>query len=1260
MSNTANQNTEIETFITPNTFTPPCTADIRDHLKQRILVIDGAMGTMIQRFNPQEADFRGERFANHATDLKNNNEALMLVRPDIIEQIHTQYLESGADIIETNTFNANSISADDFGMRHLVREFNIVAAQIARRCADRATQANPDKPRWVAGALGPCTRSATVIVDPDNPAVRNVTFDELVEAYREQAQALLDGGVDLLLCETTFDTLNLKAALFAIQQLFDEGAREVPLMASLTITDLAGGNLSGQNLEAAWNAISHAPLLSVGLNCGFGPDVYRPLVEELSKLAPVYLSVYPNAGLPSPLSPTGFDLEPPQMVPSIREWAENGWLNIIGGCCGTTPEFIKGFADAVKDVPPRVPPTLPPYMRLSGTEPYTLRPDTNFVNIGERTNVAGSPKFAKLIKEGKFEEALTIAGQQVDNGAQVIDLCFDEGMLDGVECMTTFLNLLQGEPGINKVPFMVDSSKFDVIEAGLKCTVGKGIVNSISLKEGEEEFLRRANLVRRYGAAVVVMAFDETGQADNYQRRIEVCERAYRLLVDKAGFPPQDIIFDPNVLTVATGLEEHANYAVDFIRATQWIKENLPHAKVSGGISNISFSFRGNNVVREAMHSVFLYHAIKAGLDMGIVNAGMLAVYEDIPTELREMVEDVILNRRAEATERLLAVADAVKGTGKKEAKEEEAWRSGTVEERLKHALIKGVTDYIDADVEEARQKYARPLHIIEGPLMDGMNVVGDLFGAGKMFLPQVVKSARVMKKAVAVLTPYMEAEKAAAGDAGKAVGKVLLATVKGDVHDIGKNIVGVVLGCNNYEVIDMGVMIPADKILETARRENVDVVGLSGLITPSLDEMIHVAREMTREGFTVPLLIGGATTSRVHTAVKIAPHYKPGVVHVLDASRAVGVVGQLLSDDTKTEYLETIAQEQQTARDIHAGKRREKKMLSLEAARTNKFPTDWNTVDVPKPAFTGVRILDDYPLEELVPYIDWGPFFMTWELHGKYPAIFDDPIIGERAREVYDDAQVILDRMVKGKQIKARGVYGFFPANAVGDDVELYTGEDRSEVQTVFHLLRQQSEKSSGEYNKSLADFVAPKETGRADYVGGFAVTTGIGVDELVANYRAEHDDYGAILVQALADRLAEAFAERLHKQAREDWGYGSDENLSPEDLIKERYRGIRPAWGYPACPDHTEKPALFELLGVENATGIILTESMAMHPASSVCGIYLAHPEADYFAVGKVERDQVIDYQVRKQMPMEQLERWLSPVLNYDPEEAPAQVNK
>ena len=1221
--------------------------DIRHALTQRILVLDGAMGTMLQRHGLEERDYRGERFAQHLTDLKNNNEALLLVRPELIEQVHREYLDAGADIIETATFNANAVSMADFDMVPLVREMNIAAAQIARRAVEAAEAATPGRVAWVAGALGPCSRSASVVVDADRPAYRNVTWDELVSAYYEQAQALLDGGVDLLLCETTFDTLNLKAALFAIQTLFDDTGRQVPIMASLTITDLAGGNLSGQNLEALWNSLAHAPLLSVGLNCGFGPDVYRPFVEELSRLVPVYTSAYPNAGLPNPLAPTGFDLLPHEMTPGLREWAENGWLNIVGGCCGTTPEFIRLFAQAVKGCAPRVPPAIEPLLRLSGNEAFTLRAETNFVNIGERSNVTGSPAFAKLIKAGDFEAALTVAQQQVDNGAQIVDINFDEGLIDGPDAMATFLNLIQGEPGINRVPLMIDSSRWEVIERGLQHCVGKGVVNSISLKEGEAKFLELARRVLRYGAAVVVMAFDEDGQADTFERKIAVCQRAYDLLVG-VGFPPQDIIFDPNVLTVATGIEEHNGYGVAFIEATRWIKTHLPLAKVSGGISNVSFSFRGNNPVREAMHTVFLYHAIQAGLDMGIVNAGMLGVYEQIPPDLRDLASDVILNRRPDATERLLAFADTVKGGTKREARPDDAWRGGTVEERLGHALLRGVTDFIETDVEEARQKFGRPLSVIEGPLMDGMNVVGDLFGAGKLFLPQVVKSARVMKKAVAVLMPYMEAEKAGGG-VGSA-GKVLLATVKGDVHDIGKNIVGVVLGCNNYEVLDLGVMVSAEKILATAQSENVDIIGLSGLITPSLDEMTYVARQMRDRGFTQPLLIGGATTSRVHTAVKIAPSYPNGVLHVLDASRAVGVVNRLLSDENRDEFLAQTLAEQQTARDTHAGKQREKKLSPLADARKHRTPIIWDAEGLATPAFTGVRCVDNLPLADLVPYIDWSPFFMAWELHGKYPQIFDDPVIGERAREVWDDAQALLCKIVDEKLLQARGVYGFWPASAVGDDIEVYTDPTRECVQTRFSMLRQQGEKREGEPNKSLADFIAPRATGLADYLGGFAVTVGWGVDALAARFRADHDDYSAILVAALADRLAEAFAEYLHQTARREWGYGAGESLTNDDLIAGRYRGIRPAPGYPACPDHTEKPALFALLGATDATGITLTESLAMHPASSVCGWYFAHPDAAYFSIGKIGRDQVEDYAARKGMSVTEAERWLAPVLGYD----------
>ena len=1093
----------------------------------------------------------------------------------------------------------------------------------------------------------------------NNPAARGTSYDELVSAYSDQARGLLDGGADVLLVETIFDTLNAKAAFFAIQKLFADTGRQVPILASVTFIQ-AGSNrgVTGQTVEGFWNSIAHVPLLSVGMNCALGPKEMRPLIEELAQLAPIYVSCYPNAGLPNPLLPTGFPETPETLAPQLREWAENGWLNIVGGCCGTTPPHIRAIADAVKGLPQRVPAVVEPYLRLSGLEALTIRPETNFVNVGERANVTGSPKFAKLILENKFEEALAVAKQQVENGAQVIDVNMDEGMLDGVTAMTHFLNLVASEPDIARVPIMVDSSKWSVIEAGLKCIQGKGVVNSISMKEGEAKFLEQARLVRRYGAAVVVMAFDEQGQADSFARKIEVCQRAYDLLTQQVGFPPQDIIFDPNILTVATGLEEHNNYAVDFIEATRWIKANLPRAKVSGGISNISFSFRGNNPVREAMHSAFLYHAIRAGLDMGIVNAGLLEVYEEIPKDLLELVEDVLLNRRPDSTERLVKFAESVQKKDKTEVVADE-WRSGTVEERLSHALVKGIVDFIDADTEEARQKYAKPLSIIEGPLMAGMNVVGDLFGSGKMFLPQVVKSARVMKKAVAHLLPFMEAEKAAAtaaGHATKAQGKVLMATVKGDVHDIGKNIVGVVLACNNYEVIDLGVMVSCEKILQTARERNVDIIGLSGLITPSLDEMAHVAREMKRQGFTVPLLIGGATTSRAHTSVKIAPGYHEPTVHVLDASRAVPVVGSLLNADLKPDFVRKNQQEQERLRVQHAGQQA-KPVLSLESARQRRTPIEWKASDIAPPEFTGARVLDNFPLEQIVPFIDWSPFFHTWELRGRYPTIFDDPTVGTKARELFDDAQKLLQEIVSRKLLTARAVYGLFPANSVGDDVELYTDATRAQVLATFHFLRQQAEKPAGQANHCLADFVAPKtpNTQLPDHLGAFAVTTGIGVDELCQKFEADYDDYNSIMVKALADRLAEAFAECLHKRTREEWGFGKSENLSAEDLIREKYRGIRPAAGYPACPDHTEKWLLWKLLDAERATGIKLTESCAMWPASSVSGLYFAHPEAKYFAVGKLGRDQMLDYHLRKGMTLQEVEKWLGPWLNYEPASAP-----
>jgi 5-methyltetrahydrofolate--homocysteine methyltransferase len=1230
------------------------TQQIQDLLRQRILIIDGAMGTMIQQHKLSEAEYRGERFAAHPVDLKNNSEVVSLVRPDIIEGIHAAYLDAGADIITTNTFNANAISMADYQLAGHCYEMNVAAAKIARRAVEASGKREPSRPRFIAGSIGPTNSTASLAVDVTNPARRPTTFDQFVAAYYEQVRGLMDGGADLLLVETVFDTLVCKAALVAIQRYFEESGKRVPVMASVTITDLSGRTLSGQTLEAFWISISHMELLSVGINCALGPGEMRPYLEELSGLAPTYVSCYPNAGLPNPLSETGFDATPESMAPILREFAQNGWLNMVGGCCGTTPAHIRAIAEAVAGCAPRGPAAPPAYTRFSGLEPLVLRPDANFTMIGERTNVTGSPRFARLIKEGEYEQALGIARQQVENGANILDVNMDEGMLDSEQVMTTFLNLIASEPEISRVPLMIDSSRWTVLEAGLKCTQGKAIVNSISLKEGEEVFRRYARTIRQYGAGVVVMAFDERGQADTVERKLEICTRAYRILTREVGFPPQDIIFDPNVLTVATGIEEHNNYAVAFIEATRRIKETLPGCKVSGGVSNISFSFRGNNTVREAMHSAFLYHAIRAGLDMGIVNAGQLAVYEQIPSDLLERVEDVLLNRRPDATERLLASAETIKGGGASQVRDE-AWRQGSVEERLSHALIKGIVDYIDADVEEARQKYPSPLSVIEGPLMAGMNVVGDLFGSGKMFLPQVVKSARVMKKAVAVLLPYLEAEKEASGSS-RAQGKILMATVKGDVHDIGKNIVGVVLGCNNYEVIDLGVMVPSEKILTTAREQNVDMIGLSGLITPSLDEMVHVAREMERQGFDLPLLIGGATTSRAHTAVKIAPAYHEPVVHVLDASRAVGVVASLLNPETRSNLASENRREQATLREQHQGRRSRKPILPLDEARRRRLPVDWPRVEIPQPRFLGVRVLNKFPLRELVPYIDWSPFFQAWELKGRYPAILEDEGIGERAQELFQDAQCLLTRMVDEQLITARGVYGFFPANSVGDDIELYTDESRSRVLTTFHTLRQQMEKAADGVNYALADFIAPKETDIADYLGAFAVTTGFGLDELVAGFKRDLDDYNAIMAAALADRLAEAFAELLHKRARDDWGYGLDERLTHEEIIREAYRGIRPAAGYPASPDHTEKRLLFDLLQVEENTGIHLTENFAMLPASSVSGLYFSLPEAQYFGVGRIERDQVLDYARRKGMEVAAVERWLSPNLAYDPAAATA----
>lgn len=1241
------------------------------------------MGTMIQRYNLSEDDYRGDRFRDFPHDVKGNNDLLSLTRPDIIAEIHRQYFEAGSDIVETNTFSGTRIAMADYHMEELVYELNYESARIARAVADEFTQADPTKPRFVAGAMGPTNRTASLSPDVNNPGYRAVTFDELVDAYYEQVRGLVDGGSDILLVETIFDTLNAKAALFAIDRYFaDQGKPSLPIMVSGTITDASGRTLSGQTTEAFLYSVSHLPLLSVGLNCALGAELLRPYVQTLANESPFYTSAYPNAGLPNEMGE--YDQSPDEMAAQIESFAKDGFVNIVGGCCGSTPDHIRAIAGAMAKYQPRPKPTPEPYQKLSGLEPLKITEQTNFVNVGERTNVTGSKAFARLIKAGDYEAALAVARQQVENGAQVIDVNMDEGMLDSVEVMTTYLNLIAAEPDIARVPVMIDSSKWEVIEAGLKCVQGKAIVNSISLKEGEQAFIERAQLVKRYGAAVVVMAFDEDGQADSYERRIQICERAYRILVDQVKFAPQDIIFDPNILTVATGIDEHNNYAVDFINATRWIKENLPLAKVSGGVSNISFSFRGNDPVREAMHSAFLYHAIRAGMDMGIVNAGQLAIYDDIPKELLERVEDVLLNRRDDATERLVTFADTVKAKGK-EVVVDEAWRSNTVAERLKYALIKGITDFIDEDVEEARLQAERPLHVIEGPLMDGMNVVGDLFGEGKMFLPQVVKSARVMKKAVAHLTPYIEAEKQV-GDAAGA-GKILLATVKGDVHDIGKNIVGVVLGCNNYEIIDLGVMVPTQKILDAAREHNVDIIGLSGLITPSLDEMVGVAKEMERQGFTIPLLIGGATTSRIHTAVKIDPHYSGPVIHVLDASRSVPVAGRLVSDErtTRDQIFNEIKAEYAKLRDEHARRQKEKNLLTIEQARRNRVAIDWASFTATKPTYLGNRYFDDYPLDEIARYIDWTPFFQTWQLHGKYPAIFEDATVGGEARKLYDDANALLQQIIRDKSLTAKAVVGFYPANATDDDVLIHdfeevtrevpcerhgshrhveykisqaaasqaavtpAGELVYDTKTVVHFLRQQNQKAAGLPNLCLADFVAPLESGREDYIGAFAVTAGIGIEVLLEQFEREHDDYNSIMVKALADRLAEAFAELMHERTRKEfWPYATNEQLTNDELIREKYQGIRPAPGYPACPDHTEKAPLFDLLDAGRAD-IVLTESFAMYPASSVSGFYFSHPESKYFAVGKLNKDQVIDYAHRKDMTLDEAERWLSPVLAY-----------
>jgi 5-methyltetrahydrofolate--homocysteine methyltransferase len=1350
---------------------------------------------MIQKHKLTETQYRGERFKDHRRDQKGNNDLLSITQPKIISGIHEAYLDAGADIIETNTFNSTEISLADFGMQSLVYELNLASAKLAKNEADKFTALTPDKPRYVAGSLGPLNKTASLSPDVNDPGYRAVTFDQIVEAYTEQIRGLIDGGVDILLVETVFDTLNCKAALYAINNYFDKTGKRLPIMVSGTITDLSGRTLSGQTTEAFWNSISHAGLFSMGLNCSLGAKQMRPYLEEMSRIADCYVSVYPNAGLPNEFGE--YDETADVTASFLYDFAKSGFVNIVGGCCGTTPEHIKSISEIVKDIPPRKIPKIIPYLRLSGLEPLTFTPQTNFVNIGERTNVTGSSKFAKLILDGNFEEALSVARQQVEYGAQIIDINFDEAMLDGEAAMVKFLNLIASEPDIARVPVMLDSSKWSVIEAGLKCIQGKGIVNSISLKEGEEKFKEYAKKIRRYGVAVIVMAFDEKGQADTFEKKIAVCKRSYEILKNEVGFPPQDIILDPAILTIATGIEEHNNYAVDYLRAVKWIKENLPLAHVSGGVSNLSFSFRGNNMIREAMHSAFLYHAIKAGMDMGIVNAGMIGVYDEIPKVLLELVEDVILNRRPDAGERLLEFAEHSKSEGRKLEKDIR-WREAPVEERLKHALIKGIVEFIEEDTEEARKKYPKPLDVIEGPLMDGMNVVGDLFGSGKMFLPQVVKSARVMKKAVAYLTPYLESpspslpegerdkfgyetanpifyerlkdfaennranptkaesilwellkgkklegykfrrqhfigqyicdfvclskklvieidglihqlpenkekdevrtgwlkkmgyevirynnseiienidevmdkiarrlkelpamdESVSSGSSpsgrsggARIAGKILLATVKGDVHDIGKNIVGVVLGCNNYEVIDLGVMTPSEKILEEAKKQNVDIIGLSGLITPSLDEMVHVAKEMERQGFHIPLLIGGATTSKIHAAVKIAPNYNGSAIHVLDASRSVTVVGNLLNEKTRDDYIHSIKQEYNNLRETYRSRGQEKKFISIKKARENKPCFNWNKSDITNPSFTGNKVFDDFPLDKIRKRIDWSPFFLTWELKGKYPRIFGDPVFGKEAKKLFDDANELLDDISKDKLLTAKAVIGLYPANSIGDDIELYKDDKRKVVITVLHMLRQQTKKTLDQPYYSLSDFIAPKESGVKDYIGMFAVTSGIGMDKLVHKFESEHDDYNSILTKAVTDRLAEAFAETLHELVRKEyWGYAKDEKLTGEQIIKEEYKGIRPAPGYPACPDHTEKRILFGILDAEDTAEIKLTESYAMYPASSVCGLYFAHPESRYFNVGKIDRDQVEDYAKRKNMSVEEIEKWLAPNLAYE----------
>ncbi len=1223
---------------------------VRELVGQRILVLDGAMGTMVQRLKLDEAGVRGERFADHdpTKDLKNFTDILCLTHPQSITDIHRQYLAAGADIVETNTFGASLVGMEEFALpNELVKEINFAAVACARVATEEFTAQNPDRPRFVAGSIGPTTKQTAISTRVDDPAYRNTTYGEMVDSYYSQVAALVEAGVDLLLPETVIDTLNLKACLFAISKYFADSGRSVPVMLSATFDRGGRTFVSGQTVEAFWNAVNHFPMFSVGMNCALGPQIMRPFVEELSKISDVAISCYPNAGMPNEFG--GYDLDPKQMAEYVGEFAANGWVNVVGGCCGTTPDHIRAIAQEVSQYQPHRAPQLPIYTRLSGTQACVLRPEASFTMIGERTNVTGSRAFARLIRNDNFEEAVEVARQQVVGGATIIDINMDDAMLDGPAAMTRFLRLIAGESDIASVPVMIDSSKWEVLEAGLQNTQGKSIVNSISLKDGEPEFLRKAQLVRRYGAAVVVMAFDEQGQATSKSEKVRICQRAYSLLTQQVGFPAQDIIFDPNILTVATGIEEHNNYAVDFIEAAREIKRLCPGAKISGGVSNISFSFRGNDYVREAMHAAFLYHAVRAGLDMGIVNAGQLAVYEEIPKDLLERVEDVLLNRRDDATERMLEFAEKVKSKGKEAVGEDLAWRDAPVAERLKHALIRGIDKFVEEDTEAARSQSSRCLDVIEGPLMDGMSVVGDLFGAGKMFLPQVVKSARVMKKAVAYLTPFMEEEKAAAGAAASTGrGKVLMATVKGDVHDIGKNIVGVVLACNNFEVIDMGVMVSAERIIETAAKESVDVIGLSGLITPSLDEMSYVAKEMKRLKLNIPLLIGGATTSAKHTAVKIAPHYDHEVVHVLDASRSVGVVEKLCRAEARGKFAaENRLQQQELVASYQA---RKVTLVPYAEALQKRFQTDWSSVDIPQPKFTGTQLLRDFPLSEIAEYIDWSPFFMSWELKGKYPKIFDDAYVGKEARELFDNGQQMLQKIIDEQRIKAHGIYGFWPAASVDDDVIVYRDDTRQHELETFHFLRQQWERQGQKDFRSLADYIAPRDSGRQDFIGGFVVTAGDGADEFAKEYELQGDDYNSILIKSLADRLAEGFAELLHHRARVDWGFGADEGLSNDQRIEEKYRGIRPAAGYPACPDHTEKAILFQLMNATEQTGVKLTESYAMWPGASVSGLYFAHPESRYFAVDRLTQDQVQGYARRKGMSLREIERWLSPNLGYE----------